>query len=415
MSTRRAGSIRPRFGKWIVRLYVGRDGKGKKVYTHETADTERLARARLAQLVKRQGESRDGVRAYRGTLGEWLTEWVREKRDLAPRTLRDLSYFSSHYVPRGMQAVRLTAVTDAMIETWVTEMATRLSPRTVAKALTELKWALNDAVKKDRITRNPARHVRPPAPAYVERQWLKTPAELAQFVAAATTRKNGAFFVLMAFTGARPGELLALRWDDVVNGRLVIRRALTSGRAATRELGGTKTRRSRVLSLGSDENATLEMHRQQQDAERLAAGESYKNEGLIFASEIGTPLSMQNLTRRTFRPILDAAKLPVMRPYDLRHSALSILASHGVDPKLIAARAGHASIATTYKTYIHLRDDAQDVAVDVMQTFAATGRKKLESTAVPAGLGTTPLAVVRGGAGASQEVKTRRGRVIGVA
>src|ERR1700686_4159965 len=98
-------------------------------------------------------------------------------------------------------------------------------------------------------------------------------------------------------------------------------------------------------------------------------------------SQIGTPLSMQNLTRRVLVPILEAAGLPRMRPYDLRHSALSILASKGVDPKVIAARAGHSSIGTTYKHYVHLRPNAQDRAVSTMTAFAETGRRQLEEAA----------------------------------
>jgi integrase len=290
---------------------------------------------------------------------------------------------------------RLAKLSPERIDRWVGDMAARgLSPRTISKALSELRWALRAAVKRRLLRWNPAQDIEAPAPLRVTRRWLQTGEELARFLVAARAERNGCFFELMVLCGARPGELLAAKWDDikVVGERrfLVIDKAMTGGRTGQREVGPTKTRRPRQLTLGADEWAALEAHRVRQARERLQCGPAWQDLGLIFTTEIGTPLSMQNLSKRTFRPILETLKLvdaerrPLMRPYDLRHTHLSLLAAAGVDPKLIQERAGHARIQTTYDFYIHTADDAQDKAVDVMQALTAAGREVLEAKAAAA-------------------------------
>lgn len=76
--------------------------------------------------------------------------------------------------------------------------------------------------------------------------------------------------------------------------------------------------------------------------------------GLVFATELGTTLNRHNLTRRSFRPLLDQAGLPQIRFHDLRHTAATILLSKGVHAKFVHELLGHATIAITLDTYSHV-------------------------------------------------------------
>lgn len=75
--------------------------------------------------------------------------------------------------------------------------------------------------------------------------------------------------------------------------------------------------------------------------------------GLVFTTSIGTALDERNV-RREFRAILDAAKLPVMRIHDLRHTCASLLLAQGVHPRVVMETLGHSQISITMDTYSHV-------------------------------------------------------------
>ena len=76
--------------------------------------------------------------------------------------------------------------------------------------------------------------------------------------------------------------------------------------------------------------------------ERMKLGANYQTFGLVFASEIVTPLLHGNLLRRHFKPIRDKTGLPKIRLYDLRNTTATLLLSAGENPKVVSERFGHA-------------------------------------------------------------------------
>ena len=99
-----------------------------------------------------------------------------------------------------------------------------------------------------------------------------------------------AFLELSAATGARRGELLALRWSDIQDGAVLIARSLSQTRAGL-AFKDTKNRRTRTIVLPDSAVAALIAHRAAQDAFREQYGSAYKADvDLIFAEPDGTPL-----------------------------------------------------------------------------------------------------------------------------
>lgn len=99
----------------------------------------------------------------------------------------------------------------------------------------------------------------------------------------------------------------------------------------------------------------------------MKIGAGYQNFDLVFASEIGTPLLHQNLSRRHFKPIRDNAKLPKIRLYDLQHTTATLLLSAGENPKVVSERLGHALIVLTLDTYSHVLPTMQKTATDKIE------------------------------------------------
>ena len=132
-------------------------------------------------------------------------------------------------------------------------------------------------------------------------------------------------------------------------------------------LGETKTRRvRRQVNLTPRTVAVLKDHRARQLEQRAERAGMYADHGLIFSSEIGTPLNPENLVKRSFKPLLKRAGLPEIRFHDLRHTCATLLMGRGVHPKLVQELLGHATIAMTLDTYSHYLPSMGDQASGAM-------------------------------------------------
>jgi integrase len=115
-----------------------------------------------------------------------------------------------------------------------------------------------------------------------------------------------ALYVLAVHTGMRQGELLALKWQDVdlENAKLSVRRTITmsGGRIL---LGEPKTKKSRrIIRLTDAAVQALREHPARQLAGMERLGDKYRDEGIILASEVGTPMNPTNPRRRSFATLL---------------------------------------------------------------------------------------------------------------
>lgn len=150
------------------------------------------------------------------------------------------------------------------------------------------------------------------------------------------------FLEVDAATGCRRGELLALRWSDIVNGCAIIARSLTQTRAGL-EFKGTKTDKPRVVVLPPSAITGLAAHRQQQDELRRQFGPDYRADlDLVFANPDGTPLKPDSISA-SVSALFKRLKIPKPKGaalHLLRHSHTSVLLAEGVPLPAVAARLG---------------------------------------------------------------------------
>src|SRR3712207_2744276 len=128
----------------------------------------------------------------------------------------------------------------------------------------------------------------------------------------------------------------------------------------------TKGRRSTV-KLSPTAPIALRSHLERQLREINRAGDLWRENGLIFASEVGEPLDRRYITTHRFKPLLERAGLPKIRFHDLRHTCATLLLSKNVNPKIVSEMLGHASIAITLDTYSHVLPNMQDSAAKAME------------------------------------------------
>ncbi len=98
----------------------------------------------------------------------------------------------------------------------------------------------------------------------------------------------------------------------------------------------------------------------------MRLGELFADQGLVFNSRVGTPISRQDLITRSFRPLIRRAGLPDIRFHDLRHTCATLLLGKGVHAKLVQELLGHATISITLDTYSHVLPGMGDAAAGAM-------------------------------------------------
>ncbi|MCH8206059.1 MAG: tyrosine-type recombinase/integrase, partial [Chloroflexi bacterium] len=185
--------------------------------------------------------------------------------------------------------------------------------------LAEANLRLVVSVAKKYIGKNPARDVSPRKPDDDEKEMRALDAnELNLLLAAAQDSPYHAIIFLAAHSGARLGELIALRWKDLEGGEMNVRRALKRIPGEGLVFGPTKTKQSkRTVQLDEEAVSVLKAHRVRQSEERLAAGAAYKNpdresDRLVFTTPTGEHLDSGNL-RKAFARIVEEGGLDHLR------------------------------------------------------------------------------------------------------
>jgi integrase len=337
-------------GRWEASVSIG-NGKRRRYYARTRQDAARKLHEALKALS-------DGlpVTSERQTVEKFLESWLETvKTSVRLRTfLRYEQYVRLHAVPYigKLPLGRLTA--QHLQRLYADRRATGLSATSVAHLHAVIHKALGQAAKWDIVPRNVADLVEKPRMETPEMKTL-SPEQARILLDAASGDRLEGLWVLALNSGARQGELLALKWRDVDldRGTIQIRASLqrVRGRYIFTE---PKTARSRRQILVTESvTAALRRHRAAQLEERLQAGGAWQDNDLVFSDRYGQPILATELTRGAFYPLLARAGLPRVRFHDLRHSAASLLLAEGVHPKIVGDMLGHSTIAITIDLYSH--------------------------------------------------------------
>jgi integrase len=371
--------VSPRTGKvtWLVQVQAGVGPDGKACWITRSFESQHEAKGFLGQ-VQQQRQTGTLAAPTNLTFDHYLDRWLEEaaKPRLRPYTFNSYQWLLKKYVRPVLGGERLDRLTPLSIQGLYNSMSKNgLAPRTVRYTHAVLRNALKQAVRWHMIPLNPAESVDLPRRRTREMQAM-SPEQATRFLAAVQDNPYAALFTLALFTGMRPSEYLALRWEDVDLARAVVmvRRSLSHTKAGW-DFADTKTAKSRrSIPVPPAVVETLRHHKIHQQEQRLAMGPVWVDLGLVFTNPVGEPLDRLNLHRRHFRGILKAAGLPTtLRLYDLRHTCATMLLTAGIHPKIAQERLGHASITMTLDTYSHVLPDLQREATEKLEALLAKG------------------------------------------
>ena len=337
--------------RWVAMLSVGSRTSRRRI--KRTRNTERQAYAALRELVD---DRERGTNPTRVTLSTFLERWVREVRNIRPRTR--VTYENDirmHIIPL-IGDVRLATLTPIHVESMLSALETRVAPKTARNIHAVLRRALRDAVRSGLASRNVAarEYVDAPRVPSPEPRAL-TPDEVRRLLAAARGDWLEGLVVVALGTGMRQGELLGLAWEDIEPTRLQVRHSLRREKGPTRRTGrylrdALKTERSRrVVPLTPSVAASLAEHR----SGIKAAGFVPTATGPVFPSVRGQPLSSSWVTHR-FHALCEAASIPRAPFKVLRSTFSSRLYAAGVPEWEVNRLMGHTREHTGRKHYMAL-------------------------------------------------------------
>ena len=377
-----------------VQVDLGRDPstgrRRRRVFT--VGGTKKDAQHALTAALRERDLGND-TDAGTLTVAEYLRHWLRDgaAQRVAPSTLeRYRQIVEQHLVP-ALGGHRLRELRPQHIDAAYAGFRRRdgrgseLSPKTVFEHHAVLRAALNRAVKKGLLARNPVQRVDAPRPGRREMRVLTAEEAQRLLAAAAGTRYHAILYMALA-TGARTGELLALRWQDVdlERGTMQITRTARFFKAEGIVYGQPKTARSRRrVALSPDQVAVLRECRRRQLEDRLRAGPAYQDSDLVFGDGVGRPI-YDSSVRRAFYGFAAAAGLEHLRLHDLRHTAATLMLLAAVNPKVVSERLGHATVSITLDLYSHVLPDMQREAAAVLDELLSAG-VKLASSGGPGG------------------------------
>jgi len=383
---------------------VGDDGKADRRHVKRTSEADVIKAVRRLERERDSGSVRKAGPAW--TVEKWLDHWYEQIASPSVRYKTRTYYRTAidKYLLPGIGAHRLDRLESEHIERLYGRLrkdGARSS--TLLQVHRTLRAALNEAERRDRITKNPIRVVRSPQTEETEIEPL-TVDDAQAILAVARERRNGVRWAVALALGLRQGEALGLKWPDIgtewhhgcpgaspcgkppedctrrhATGTLTVRRAIQRqtwqhgcgpGETCGRKRGADCPRRHggglivvepkshagrRVISLPPPLIPALIEHRSVQEDERRLAAELWRNDGWVFAQPTGKPTDPR-ADYGEWKGLLTAAGVREARLHDARHTAATMLLVLGVAERAVMDIMGWSKIDMAQR-YMHVPDE----------------------------------------------------------
>jgi integrase len=355
----------------------------------EADDAEALRRTEELQKLELEKAGSGVAAAPPRTLAMLLLEFFAQhvEDNLAPKTAERYREQAA-YINPGLLAMLLADITPLHLNReWKRLLASGghhrrtkaprpLSKKTVRNIAGVLSSAFSRAIRWGLLTVNPVTNSEPPIPAKRKGTALTTVQQDLLIASATGPWCMMTYLTVDAALGARRGEVLALRWPDLENGRITIARSLSQTKKGL-IFKNTKEENILVIGLPPSALAALEAHRKQQDQFRAQFGPTYRHDlDLIFSEPDGTPLRPNSISA-TVSALFKRLKIPKPKGaalHLLRHSHGSHLLANGVPLPVVSQRLGHSSVRTTADIYSHAIHGQDDEAVRKWEEYQERNR-----------------------------------------
>jgi integrase len=359
---------------YMFRVFLGTDeltGKAKNTTRRgfKTKKEAELALARIKLQVSEGTYKQRSAETYQEVYDLWITQY--EKTVEESTFVKTVGYFKNHILP-AMGSYRIEKITIAICQMHYNEWADKVQKARTIKSYA--KKVLDFAIIHGHIQTNPFTHVETKVKkaftANVEDDHgnFYTKDELILFLDHSKEHldyKAYALLRLIAYTGMRKSEALALTWNDVnfIENELIISKAIGRGKQTKLYLKTTKTGKPRIIKLDQTTLSILEEWNKLQKQQYIKLGiNTMKKNQLIFSNtknEFLQPVQVQ----KWMYSVQNKYQFKHVSPHGLRHTHCSLLFEAGASIKEVQDRLGHSDVKTTLDIYTHVTKKAKEGAI----------------------------------------------------
>lgn len=291
------------------------------------------------------------------TFKRWMEEWIEvyKKPKVDSGYLREIEYILNKFFVPSIGKIPITQIKLSHIQRCLNEME-GYSQSYIHRAKVFITECFRKAEDLDIIYKSPCRGIEEPKAAEKQDRRPLTVKEINCFLKATKSHHRGAMFAMMLACGLRPGEVMAIRWEDIdlENNLINVRQAV---RDNTKEIKSTKTKSGK---------RTVPIPQWYIDD---YLPNIVKDDSLVFHNEKGLPIGSAKFAQAWHSlmrdmDIIAGAKLYRNRiiehalpqdivPYCLRHTYCTQLVEKQAPVKTVQYLMGHSDIRMTMEIYTH--------------------------------------------------------------
>lgn len=372
---------------YSIRVHRGRGADGRQLKpwtaTFDVSPTwsEKTARKKAEAFAATfEKQCREGLTSDTRQTFEQYAEYVlalREQRGDSHKTLVDYRNMTRRIYPelghiklRDLQAHHLNSFYGKLMQPGQNRRTGGgLSAKSVLRYHRFISIVLAQAVRESLIPFNAASRAEPPRAEKHQADYLQ-PADIDAINTALQSEplRWQTIVHLLMVTGARRGEVIGLKWEDIdlARSRVFICRSISYTPDRGIYEGKPKTKSSeRYVAVPPETVALLREYRVWQIEERFRLGEYFQDRGFVFTRDDGSPMHPDSATTWLDR-FSKRHGLPHLHPHAFRHTAASMLLYAGMDVVSVASRLGHSQVSTTTDVYAHVLAEADVRSADIL-------------------------------------------------
>ena len=352
-------------GLQCYKVVISFTQNGEHLQTSRTVYGLAEARAAEAELLAQV----KNPQSSRMTVSDLLQRYLLAlKPDVKENTLRTYEAKFRMFVYPFIGSERLDRLNIQKLEQWKAQiMETDYSPATKRSAFRAFSAVLNYAVRAEILESNPLKKLKAPKVSSLDSELhYYTAEQFQQYISVALDQAQSSgdfrFFVFACvafYTGMRKGEINALKWSDITDNIIHVRRSIEQHINGKDIEGTPKTESSiRDIQIPAPLMQVLQEHRRRQE-QSPAFSEEFRVCG-------GQNIINDNTIAKRHQKIIQLAGLPSITIHDFRHSHASLLINEGISIQEIARRLGHKDVQTTWQIYAHLYPREEERAVSIL-------------------------------------------------
>ena len=304
-------------------------------YFPNSNSTDRFRHIDAVQLV-----SSSSIPSFREFADTWFSE--NEPRWKYSYKITLLTSLEKHILP-VLGEVQLDEIAKSTVLSFRANLAriprrngsVGLSPSRINHVMVPLRSIMNEAAERYEFS-SPFKNIKPlkVGRTDVDPFTLEEVRQLIEHVR--PDYKN--YLIVRFFTGVRTGELHGLKWKhvDFEHRQILVRESFVAGKQTTTKTDGS----TREFQMSQPVFDALKLQ------SKVTCDIDY-----VFANKAANPLSVHNVTKRIWYPLLKRLGLPPRRPYQTRHTAATLWLAVGENPEWIARQMGHSTTEMLFRIY----------------------------------------------------------------